>query len=693
LANLSRETPVRPRIRPRYAGFAMTERIRTSCPRDCYDGCGIVVERAAGRVVRVLGDPDHPVSRGKLCQKCALAYNGAWRDPEARLQRPLRRRGPKPAGSFEPISWDDALAEIATRLERAVSQHGPECVFHAHYTGTCSLLAGDFPLRFFHRLGATEVEPDTICNNAGHEALTYVYGTSVDGFDPKTIADSRCVMIWGANPSASAPHAHAHWLREAGATRIAIDPIRHATAAQADIHLQPFPGTDAALAFGMLHVIRREDLIDAAFVSAHTLGWEELEPLVEAATPQRTEALTGVPAAALEAAARVYARGPSLLWLGQGLQRQPRGGNVIRACAALPAITGNLGKPGAGICYLNGPGPRNIDGDYVSAVQLKRAPTPTISHMDLADALADPDRSRAFFCWNMNVAASAPRQRELRKALSRDDLFTVVVDLFQTDTADFADIVLPAASFLEFDDLVVPYFHLYLSAQVKVEDPLGEALPNTEIFRRLSRAMGFAEPELYEGDRAILEVVLSRSGLGIGFDELAARGTIDPFPDPVIRFADGQFPTPSGRVELASASAQANGHPRIPQPYADARPSDGRFRLLSPASEWLMNDSYANDANVLRKLGPACIEIHPEDARALALKEGEIARVSSQTGQIELRIRYSENVPRGVALAHKGRWPRLEAGASNVNVLNAGQRSDMGESSSVHGTLVRIATA
>jgi anaerobic selenocysteine-containing dehydrogenase len=671
----------------------MTERIRTSCPRDCYDGCGIVVERVAGRVIRVLGDPDHPVSRGKLCQKCALAYNGAWRDPEARLQHPLRRRSSKPGGGFEAISWDDALAEIAAQLEQTLESHGPESIFHAHYTGTCSLLASEFPLRFFRRLGATEVTPDTICNNAGHEALTYLLGTSVDGFDPKTIADSRCVMIWGANPSASAPHAHAHWLRETAATLIVVDPIRHATAEQADIHLQPFPGTDAALAFGMLHVIRREGLIDEAFVSAHTLGWEEIEPLIDTATPQKTETLTGVPVAAIEAAARHYAAGPSLLWLGQGLQRQPRGGNVMRACAVLPAITGNLGKPGAGICYLNGDGPRNIDGDYVRAAQLKLGPTPTISHMDLADALADRERTRAFFCWNMNVAASAPRQRALRKALSREDLFTVVVDLFQTDTADFADIVLPAASFLEFDDLVIPYFHLYLSAQVKVEDPPGEALPNPEIFRRLSRAMGYAEPELYEGDRAILDIVLSRTGLGFGFDELAERGTIDPFPDPVIRFADGRFPTPSGRVEIASASAEANGHPRVPQPHADARPPDGQFRLLSPASEWLMNDSYGNDANVLRKLGPACIQLNPDDAKALALKEGEAAIVSSQTGQIELRVRCSDSVPRGVALAHKGRWPRLEAGTSNVNVLNAGERSDMGESSSVHGTLVRIAAA
>jgi anaerobic selenocysteine-containing dehydrogenase len=671
----------------------MADRIRTSCPRDCYDGCGIVVERAGGRLTRVLGDPDHPVSRGKLCQKCALAYNGVWRDPTARLQRPLRRRGSKSDRQFEPISWDDALSEIAENLERAIESHGPESIFHAHYTGTCSLLAGEFPMRFFQRLGATEVAPDTICNNAGHEALTYALGTSVDGFDPKTIADSRCVMVWGANPSASAPHAHSHWLRETSATVIAVDPVRHASAEQADIHLQPFPGTDASLAFGMMHVIRSEGLIDEGFISAHTVGWEEIEPLIENATPRWAQEVTGVSATAIEAAARCYAAGPSLLWLGQGLQRQPQGGNVMRACAVLPAITGNLGKPGAGICYLNGDGPRNIDFDYVSASQLKRAPTPTIGHMDLVDALADPERARAFFCWNMNVAASAPRQRELREALSREDLFNVSIDLFQTDTADYADIVLPAASFLEFDDLVIPYFHLYISAQVKVEEPPGEALPNPEIFRRLSRAMGYEEPELYEDDRAILDVVLSRTGFGFGFDELAERCTIDPFPDPVIRFADGKFPTPSGHVEIASATAEADGHPRVPQPHADARPRDGQLRLLSPASEWLMNDSYGNDADVLRKVGAACIIVNPEDAKAFALTDGEPATVSSRAGQIELLVRCSDIVARGVALAHKGRWPKLDATASNVNVLNSGEHADMGESSSVHGTLVRIAAA
>lgn len=668
----------------------MSRTVRTTCPRDCYDGCGIAVEMEGDRVERVLGDPDHPVSRGKLCGKCALAYNGVWRDRDARLGRPLRRAGSKGEGRFAPVSWDDALAEIAERLGAIVSRHGAESVLHAHYTGTCSLLAGEFPLRFFHRLGATEVEPDTICNNAGHAALTYVYGTSDEGFDPKTIRDSRCVVVWGANPSASGPHVHEHWLSESPGPVIAVDPVRHATAEKADLHVQLRPGSDAALAFGLMHALRRDGAIDSAFLAGRSVGWEEIEPLVAKATPEWTGEATGVPVDTIEEVARLYARGPALLWLGQGLQRQPNGGNAMRACALLPAVTGNIGKPGAGLCYLNGDGPRNIDGDYVGGPEFRSEPERSISHMELVDALADQQRARAFFCWNMNVAASAPRQRELRRALARDDLFTVVIDLFQTDTADYADIVLPAASFLEFDDLVVPYFHLMVSAQVKVEDAPGEALPNQEIFRRLSRAMGFEEAALYETDRAILDEVLARSGLGFDFDALAKRGTIDPFAEPVVRFSEGAFPTPSGRIEIASASAEADGHPRVPQPLADPPPPDGHLRLLSPASAWLMNDSYANDPNVQRKLGEPSVCVNPRDADALGLEPGGRARLSNDTDRLELRVEVSDAVSPGVALSHKGRWPRLEGARANVNALNPGIRTDMGESSSVHGVVVKI---
>ena len=327
-----------------------------------------------------------------------------------------------------------------------------------------------------------------------------MYGSSVTGFDPRSAR--RCGLHHGVGrePSASAPHAHDHWLPEApghgdrGRLRSARRPRE-----QADLHLQPFPGSDAALAFAMLHVIVRDGLADRELLAAATaIGWDELEPLIGACTPEWGEPVTGVPARLIERAAAIYGAGPSLLWIGQGLQRQSTGGNVMRAVALLPAVSGNLAKPGAGFLYLNDR--LEIDEDWLAAPQLGDPPEP-ISHMDLAACLEDPARSRSLFCWNINIAASNPEQTRLLAALERDDLFTVVVDLFATDTGDYADLLLPAASFLEFDDLVSSYFDLSLSAQVKAVDPVGEALPNQEIFRRLATAMGFTEPELHAGDR------------------------------------------------------------------------------------------------------------------------------------------------------------------------------------------------
>src|SRR6202790_1476750 len=250
----------------------------------------MLVHRREGHVTALRGNPAPAVRRGALCGKCSTAYNREWRDPEFRLTQPLRRMGAKGAGRFEPVSWDTAFAEIAQRLHRIIPPPGDPTILNAHYTGTISLLAGIAPMRFFHRLGATEVTPDTICNMAGHVALRYLYGSSVDGFDPRAAEQTACIVVWGANPHASAPHAHEHWLPEARGKVVVVDPVRTPTAAQADIHLQPFPGSDAALAFALLHVIRREGLIDTAFIAAHVLGWEELEPQLITCKPAQGDA-------------------------------------------------------------------------------------------------------------------------------------------------------------------------------------------------------------------------------------------------------------------------------------------------------------------------------------------------------------------------------------------------------------------
>ena len=672
----------------------MTGRIRTTCPRDCYDSCGMVVELADdGSVGRVLGDPDHAIARGRLCAKCAIAYNGVWLDPAARLATPLLRDGAKGSGRFRPATWDEATALVAARFG-AVAADDPALILNVHYTGTCSVLANAFPMRFFNALGAREVEPDSVCNLAGHLALDYVFGTAVAGFDPRTLKDAACIVVWGCNPSASAPHADRHWLAERPCPLVVVDPIRTATAARADLHLRPRPGSDAALAFAILHVLSRDGRLDRGFIARHTIGWDAMAPTVADCTPAWGERATGVPAADIERAAALYGAGPAMLWIGQALCRQAQGGNIVRAVATLPAVTGNVGRPGTGVYFLNGKGAtRGLDMGSVARPDLNRRRAPPLSHMDLAAALEDAGSARALAVWNMNPAASNPEQGRLCRALARDDLFTVVADCFMTDTARFADVVLPAASFLEFDDLVGSYMHLSLSAQAKVRPAPGEAVANQEIFRRIARAMRLDEPALYEDDRSVIDRLLAGSGLGIGFDELKRRGTVPVAEAPVILHAGLAFPTPSGRIEIASARAAADGLPATPQPTVDVLPRAGRLRLLTPASAWRLNSSYDNDARIRERAGPPTVTVHPADAGRLGLADGGRARVWNDTGSLVLAVRVSEMTTEGTAWCPKGRWPGLDAAGAGINALNPGRKADMGASTAVHSTEVRLAPA
>ena len=668
--------------------------MRTNCPRDCYDNCGIVVRSGKDGRVIVQGDPDHPVSRGSLCTKCATAYNGVWQDPEARLGTPLRRVGPKGEGAFAPISWEDALAETAERTQQVVDERGPAAVLHTHYSGTMSMLAFMFPLRFFHRLGATEVEPDSICNLAGHIAWSYMFGTSVAGFDPRTAVDSSCILVWGANPSHSAPHMDRNWLGDFNGSVIVVDPIRTATAARADLHLQPYPGTDAALAFSIAHELGAMAAFDTEFIADHVQGVDEVLPVIETCTPEWGEEQTGVPAGDIRQAARLYAAGPALLWAGQGLQRQPTGANVMRAVGLLPALTGNIGKPGAGICYLNvAAAVLGADFDELSGTSLAPNGAPKVNHIGLAAKLENPERFGALFSWNTNPVASAAEQDRLRAALCRQDLFTVVVDCFATDTVDYADIVLPAASFLEFNDLTFSYMSPIVGAQQKVREPIGEALSNQEIFRRLAGAMGLDEPELHETDDVLIQRLLDQLDLGLSFAELSERGHVYLTREPVDFFADRSFRTPSDRIEIASDAATAAGLRRAPVPTADAREADGIFRLLSPASQWRLNDSHANDRTIGRRAGPATVTIHPADAADLGIAHGDPVRMQNSAGQLEVEANVEDVAPRGVLVSYKGRWPKLEPSGCNVNVLHEAISSDIEGCSAVHATRVTLEPA
>ncbi|CAN5423041.1 molybdopterin oxidoreductase family protein [soil metagenome] len=668
-----------------------TTLIKTTCPRDCYDACGISVRVRHGTIQNVTGDRDHHVSQGKLCGKCSVAYNGVFRDPAKRLAVPLRRNGTKGSARFEPVSWDVALGDIAARLNLILAGNDPRGIYHTHYTGTVSMIAGWFPTRFFNRLGATEVDPDTVCNKAGHVVLADMFGTSLSGFDPDQLASARCLMIWGANPSHSAPHMHSGWIESSRTRLIVVDPIAHETARRADIHLQLKPGTDAALAFGMLHVFKKARLIDDAFIAQHVTGFADIEEAIDAATPESTSILTGVPPALIEEAALAFARGPSLLWLGQGVQRQPRGGNAFRAIPLLSIASGQIGKAGAGFCYMNGPETRGVDAGFLMGKELRAGcPDSSVSHMDLGDHLTDAGKTKALFTWNNNIVASSPGSKAIRRGLEREDLFTVVTDLFMTDTAAYADYVLPAASFLEFDDLIFPYFHDTVSAQTKAVEPIGQSLPNQEIFRRLAAAMGFPEPELYESDPSMIDRMLRQTSYEGAFDDLKLIGTAKLYQTPRVQFEDLRFNTPSGHIEIRSERLAAQGHPAVPIAHADKGPPDGRLRLLTPASKWLLNSSYGNDAKIMTQLGSPKVRINKWDAERRNLGQGETVMLSTAAGSVELRVEISADVPVGVALAHKGRWPSHSAGEVNVNVLNPGLRTDIADSSAVHGIEVDL---
>ena len=667
------------------------ELIHTNCPRDCYDGCGMLVEKKEGTISRVLGDPAHPVSRGRLCNKCAIAYNGVWQDENSRLLYPKKRSGEKGSGKFERISWDEALNTIADRLKTSIANAGPQSIIHTHYSGTLSLIALLFPMRFFHRLGAAEVTPDTICNAAGHVAWNLLFGESYVGFDPRAVQDSQCMLLWGVNPSHSGPHSHKHWFAESNAKKIVVDPLRTKTALDADLHLQLLPGTDAALAFSILHALREKGLINEEFVATYTQGSEEITSIIDQCTPEWGEQQTGVSAELIRQAASWYGVGPSLLWVGQALQRQASGGNIMRAVGLLPAMTGNIGKPGAGFCYLNiTPAIAGLDMDKMVGATLLGDDHLSISHMDLADELTKDDKFNVLFSWSTNPMASAPEQNKLKRALQRENLFTIVVDCFQTDTADYADIVLPASGMFEFDDLTFSYFHLNIGTQSKVREPMGESLPNQEIFRRLAKAMGFEQEELYERDETLIASMLKEMGVEKTFKQLQKTGWQPISEETIIFYDDLKFSTPSGKIEITSEKAVELGLPRAPLAGVDKKPLSGKLRLLTPASDLRLNDTYSNDPKLMKNGGAPNVYINPDDAKRFSVDDGERVRLFNDIGELELIAKIDNLTLSGVVVSYKGRWPKLEQDKKTVNNLHVARKADMGESTAVHSTEVHI---
>jgi anaerobic selenocysteine-containing dehydrogenase len=674
---------------------------------DCPDTCSWVVTVEDGRAVRLEGDAAHPFTRGVLCNKLN-GYVAYSRSPD-RLLHPLRRVGPKGQGDFRRISWDEALDTIAARFQSIIRDHGAEAIWPYVGSGTMGLLQGVYGAgrRLWNVLGASQHRM-TICTIAGGVGTGYTLGDNRVGMDPETLRLSRLVILWGSNPLSTNQHL---WpfiktARRAGAHLVVIDPVRTRTAEVADTHLAPVPGTDAALALGLLHVVLAEGAEDREFLDRHTLGWEPFRRRILEYPPERVAGICGLPAEAIVALGRRIAHTrPTAIRLTMGLQRHGGGGMAVRTITCIPGVTGDWRHPGGGAGY-DTRGFFGVDWAALYRDDLRPPGTRALSMTRLGEGLlevADPP-VQALFVYGSNPLASVPHQTKIRRGLARPDLFTVVAEHFRTDTMEYADIVLPATLQLEHADLLISYGHLYISWNEPAVDPPGECLPATEIFRRLARRLGLDVPRLYDDDEALARQLLGSghpSLAGITLERLKERGWMRlAYPEPFVPFADG-FPSPSGKLEFVSARMEKAGLDPLAgytPPYEAAQrstPLAARYplALIAGADHYLLNSIFANVPGQTRRSGPVALRIHPEDAAPRGLATGQTARVFNDRGAFLARVEVTDRVRPGVVGSTKGRWPRLVDGGATVNATVDERDADMGGGAVFHDNRVEVEPA
>jgi anaerobic selenocysteine-containing dehydrogenase len=669
------------------------------CPLDCPDACAWIVTVRDGEAVHLRGNPDHPYTRGALCAKVA-PYLDHTRAPD-RILHPMRRAGAKGEGRFERISWDDALGEIAERLLAIRDAHGGEAIWPFQGTGTLGYLQGLYGragTRLWNVLGASRHDM-TICSIAGSDGLRYTTGTNC-GIDPESFRLSRLILLWGSNPLTSHHHI---WkfiaaARRDGAHVVVVDPIRTRTAAAADEHLAPRPGTDAALALGLMHEVVRRGAHDEAFLRDRCVGWDAFRDRIAEYPPARVAAICDVPEERIAALGeRLAATRPTAIRATMGIQRHAGGGMALRTLAAIPAVTGDWALPGGGLAYSTS---GYFHGDRAALFRddLRARPARSLNMTRVGDVLlgdADPP-VRALVVYGANPLASNPDTGKVRRALAREDLFTVVIEQAPTDTVDYADIVLPSTMQTEHADLHDGYGHLYLAWNEPAVAPPGECLPHTEIFRRLARAMGLEEPALYDDDLTLARTVVESGHptlAGITVERLRREGWVRlGHPDPLVPFADG-FPTPSGRLELHSERAAAAGHDPLPgytPPAEAANPGEGRLALIAAASHWFLNSMFANAPEQRRRAGAPTVALHPDDAAARGLAAGQRIHVGNERGAFEAVLAVDDAARRGVAATTKGHWPKLLAGGENVNAPTEERDADLGGGAVFHDCSVWV---
>jgi anaerobic selenocysteine-containing dehydrogenase len=670
------------------------------CALDCPDCCALLITVDDGKGSRLRGDPNHPVTRGFLCGKVARYLEREY-SPD-RLLYPLRRAGAKGSGEFERISWDQALDTIASKLTAIAREYGPESVLPYSYAGTMGLLNGaGMDRRFFHRLGASRLDR-TICSTAGAAALTQTLGFRY-GTEPEQFRDAKLILAWAANIHGTNVHLWPFIVeaRRNGAKLYVIDPVTTRTARLADKHFTPYPGSDLALALGLAHVIIGEKLYDAEYVSLYTNGFDQLRDLALRYPPERVEALTGIARDEIVSLAREYATTrPSVIRLNLGVQRSERGGSAVRAIAALPALTGSWRELGGGLqlstsqaFQLNRVGLEMPELQWTSALGREAR---IINMVELGKALTEFDAPpvKAMVVYNSNPGAIAPRQNLVRKGLMREDLFTVVLEQFQTDSADYADIVLPATTFLEHTDLYYAYGHYYLQLARPALPAPGETKSNVDVFRMLAARMGFAEPCFADSEDDMIRTLLASGHPfleGITLERLdeerSIRLNVAGEGRPFLPFAKGGFGTPSGKCEFGAETLDYT-------PPAESRLGAEELRakfpleLVSSKNDDSMNSTFGNRPDTDRQT--AACAMHSEDARARGIATGDQVRVFNDRGSCLLNAEVDGLVRAGVVRIPAIRWSKLSPGGSNVNVLTSDRLTDLGGGPTFYSCLVQV---
>jgi anaerobic selenocysteine-containing dehydrogenase len=661
----------------------------------------------AGKATKIAGDPDHPFTNGFLCTKVSRYLERTYH--EGRLLYPQIRTGAKGEGKFRRASWHEALSLIADKLN-AIRKDNPQSILPYSYAGTMGLVQGEgMASRFFHAIGASLLDR-TICSSAGSEALNVTYGTRM-GTDPETIGEAKLILLWGTNTLTANPHLWP-FIRKAkanGATTICIDPLRTRTAAACDEHIPIRPGTDAALALAIMHVLFRDDLVDRQYLDQMTLGWEELrDRALSDYSPEQVAAICRLDAATIESLARRYGTTrPTFIRLNYGLQRHGGGAAAVRAISLLPTVTGAWNDVGGG-CQLSSSGTFALRSAKFEHAELIPPGTRTINMSRLGEALLDVDDPpvRAMIVYNSNPGAVAPDRERVLAGLRREDLFTVVLEHFQTDTADYADVLLPATTQLEHEDLHRAYGHLYVMYNRAAIAPLGESLPNAEIFRRLAAKMGLDHPALRASDEEIMREVLATSGDALNkvtLDELRERAWIRlDVPTPHLPWKLGApVPTPSGRIEIRSSAMEALGVDPLPS-YIPPHESEERspelakrypLALISPPAHSFLNSSFVNVASLRRAAGKPMLEIHADDAAPRGITSGQRVRIYNDRGAFTAEALITDRVRPGVVSAPSVWWPKLTEDRTNANHTTSQAVTDLGGGATFYDNLVEVTGA